>query len=231
MRNRRYSDHDHHFWPFTLSRKCRRGWGVMLDSGGHEDSRGKCHVRFYLGTVTLICELPVVIADSVTRQDLGVTADRDTKLSQLGWQRTGDGFRKVYGDGYERVAASSTAPPPAPSPGQAQFSERPLLSRLASWLRGAVSFAEDGTVARQRNRIQLDHDTIEQGAAQLSGEFQALVGPRVKELQTLLDETGDLALFAERLAELANEDPADDVVDSIARATFAARLAGRTPRK
>lgn len=67
MRKRRYSDRDYHLWPFTLSLGCHRNFGVMLDSGADEDHRGHCHIRFYLRTATLICELPPLLRDQVKR--------------------------------------------------------------------------------------------------------------------------------------------------------------------
>jgi len=164
-------------------------------------------------------------------EDLDKAADRDTKLKEQGWVRTEESFRSTYGDGYQRLVAPIPAQNGLPAIDPAEFSEQPLLSRVGAWLLNVIGFAEQDTIANQRARVKQDQDTIEQGAAQLSQQWEPLVGPRVKELQTLLDETGDLALFAERLKEFANAGPSAEVVDSIARATFAARLAGRMPRR
>jgi phage gp29-like protein len=172
---------------------------------------------------------PEVWRDFDESEDLDTTAERDEKLSRLGWRRTEESFREVYGNGYEHTAPPSPVLSDPPDP--ALFSEPSRLARMRSWLLKVIGFAEDDTVTRQRASIKQDQDTIAEGAGQMSRQFASLLGPRVKDLQTLLDETGDLALFAERLAELANDEPSDEVVDSIARATFAARLAGRTPRR
>lgn len=62
MKNRRYSNHDHHLWPFTLSKS--RNWrpiGVMLDSGAFDGSVGDCHIALSAFGYTLICELPPLV--------------------------------------------------------------------------------------------------------------------------------------------------------------------------
>lgn len=71
-RQRRYSGHDKHFGPFTLSRHNEESWrpmGVVLDSGGdHESSRNKgCHLKLHGFGRTLIVELPRLLKDYVTR--------------------------------------------------------------------------------------------------------------------------------------------------------------------
>lgn len=73
MKNRRYSDDNRHFWPFTWSVHSDSGWrplGVMLDSGGdHESSRNKgCNLKLHGFGRTLIVELPRLLADFHTRR-------------------------------------------------------------------------------------------------------------------------------------------------------------------
>lgn len=63
MKKRRYSDNDHHLWPFTLSFSKYRTSGIMLDSGGNDGHSGDCHIRLHLRGVTLICELPPILPD------------------------------------------------------------------------------------------------------------------------------------------------------------------------
>jgi hypothetical protein len=57
---RRWSDVNYHWGPFTWSPEptTGHGVGVMLDSGGRHDGEAYCCVRFYLGKRTLIAELP-----------------------------------------------------------------------------------------------------------------------------------------------------------------------------
>ena len=65
---RRYSGHDKHFGPFTLSKHNNLGWrplGLMLDSGGdHEDSENTgCNLKLHGFGRTLIVELPRLLPD------------------------------------------------------------------------------------------------------------------------------------------------------------------------
>jgi phage gp29-like protein len=63
---------------------------------------------------------PTVYRNFDEAEDLDTIADRDTKLDQLGWQRTEQSFQETYGDGYERKPEPK--PPvivPGAIPGQA----------------------------------------------------------------------------------------------------------------
>lgn len=66
MKKRRYSGHDKHFGPFTLSKHNDQGWrpfGIMLDSDGNDDygdSKG-CNLKLHGFGHTLILELPQII--------------------------------------------------------------------------------------------------------------------------------------------------------------------------
>lgn len=88
MKKRRWSDDNKHLWPFTLSKDTYRKYGVVIDSGASEDQRGDCHVRFYLGSYTLICELPPIVSDYSVRH-AATTWDAAT-IERLGrdWYET-----------------------------------------------------------------------------------------------------------------------------------------------
>lgn len=95
MKNRRWGDHDRHFWPFTLSTGDYKRFGVVIDSGAHEDHRGDCHVRFHLSGVTLICELPPLISDYCIRHN-AVSWDAAT-IARLGRDWYEERFSREYG--------------------------------------------------------------------------------------------------------------------------------------
>lgn len=166
-------------------------------------------------------------------EDLDTIAERDKKLRELGWERDEESFTETYGTGYVKVASAPPAEPGTARPGDPEFAEpaRGVYARLRGAVMRVLGFAEPhDPAAAQRERNRVDQDTIAEGAVQLAEQWQELLGSRVNELQTLLDETGDLSLFRERLNEMANAEPSDEVVETIARATFASRLAGRLPR-
>lgn len=96
MKNRRYSNDDHHFWPLTFSRS--RDWrpfGVMLDSGANDGGGGDCHVRFSAFGCTLICELPPIVPHYLERH-VAVGWDAET-IARLGRDWYDDVFPREYG--------------------------------------------------------------------------------------------------------------------------------------
>jgi hypothetical protein len=95
VRNRRWSDHDKHFWPLTLSTGDHSRLGFMFDSGANDGGAGDCHVRLYLWTVTLICELPKIIRDHRVRHSAKSWSDED--LARIGRDWYEEVFPREYG--------------------------------------------------------------------------------------------------------------------------------------
>lgn len=95
MKNRRYSDNDHHFWPFTFSRSARwRPIGIMLHSGASDGSPGDCHILFYAFGCTLICELPKIIPDYRERHVAHWDAETIARLGRNWYEEV---FPREYG--------------------------------------------------------------------------------------------------------------------------------------
>jgi len=182
---------------------------------------------------------PAVWRDFAQQEDLNTLAERDKKLSEIGFERTPESVLEIYGPGYVKIEREPPTANPnghssvatQPHQATAQFREptRGFLSRLSAALAQVLGFAEGG-IEDQRARNRDDQRTIAQASEQLAGEWAKFIGPRVKELQVLLDETQDLALFRERLTQLLDADPSVDFVETLTRATFASHLAGRLPR-
>lgn len=95
MRNRRWSDHDHHLWPFTLSTGDSSRFGFIIDSGAHEGACGDCHIRLHLSNITLICELPRILTDYCVRH-VPDTWDAGT-IERLGRNWYEERFPREYG--------------------------------------------------------------------------------------------------------------------------------------
>lgn len=98
MKNRRYSDTDFHFWPFTLSKHSHQGYrplGIVIASGAHEDQRGDCSIRFSAFGWTLICELPPIVPDYCVRHQ-ATTWDAAT-IARLGRDWYEERFPREYG--------------------------------------------------------------------------------------------------------------------------------------
>lgn len=94
MRNRRWSNNDRHFWPFTFSLACTTRWGFMLDSGANDGGSGDCHIRLYCWRWTLICELPRLVRDWRVRR----TGNWDSEtVARIGRDWYDEVFPREYG--------------------------------------------------------------------------------------------------------------------------------------
>lgn len=141
-------------------------------------------------------------------EDLNRLAERDERLSRVGYRPTLARVQEIYGDGYEPAPASPPAAAARPSGGEGQ------------------AFAEPEAARARRVEDQL---ALDAGAERLAADWEALLGPRIDELVALLEETGDLVTFRERLADLLRANPSEALVTALERAGFSAQLLGRTP--
>lgn len=95
MKNRRWSDNDKHFWPFTFSRDCASRLGLMLDSGANDGGTGDCHIRLYLWKLTIICELPRIVRDWRVRHSAKTWSAED--IARIGRDWYEEVFPREYG--------------------------------------------------------------------------------------------------------------------------------------
>jgi phage gp29-like protein len=159
--------------------------------------------------------LPKVQRDFGEPEDLQKRASRDLTLRQMGADFTDVYIRETYGDG---VIWKTGTPLPAKVGG-------PPASDGAD-----ASFAELRLPADARSNIR-DQDQLVAAAGKFGARWRDLIGPRVESIQTLLDETGDLVTFRERLAELLDAEPPAGVVKALADGRFAAQLSGRLSKQ
>lgn len=190
-----------------------------------------------------ICDFnfPTAGAPRITRDfdepdDLDKVADRDEKLFNMGWERTEESMTEAYGPGYVRTQpepapapnlATATGPDGQPlQPGQAGPGAQPGQPGQA----GDVQvFAEvPASLAKQNRDAQ---DQLRAAATAAAEDWHALMAPRIKRLHAVLAETGDLVAFREALGKLLDEPPNDDLVERLARGSFAAHVVGRGPAK
>ncbi|MGN7832652.1 DUF935 domain-containing protein [Pseudoxanthomonas sp. 22568] len=145
-------------------------------------------------------------------EDLDSSAERDKKLIDCGFIPSLEYVKERYGDHWE--AKPAAAPPPVPEDANTP----------------PAQFAEPVEAELQREEAQNRISQLIDAAEPLGLDWRTFIEPRVTELQTLLDESGDLAEFRERVLELADAPPNSDLADALARSGFAAHLLGRTPR-
>jgi phage gp29-like protein len=159
-------------------------------------------------------------------EDLNTAAERDTRLAELGYKPTPERVQRIYGDGYVKEAPPPAADPSQPPTAQLQFSEP-----ISFWERllRLVTFSS-APMAKARANNAADQEALAQHAEQLGAAARSHIQRRVEDLHTLLDETGDLALFRERLNALVSDAPSAEVLAALQRSGFASHLAGRLPR-
>jgi phage gp29-like protein len=159
--------------------------------------------------------LPGARSPKVTRnfdeeEDLNHRAERDVKIGELGYEPDENYILTTYGPGWKKKAA------PPPSPFGTPLGVDP------------AQFAEVGNPQLAANHAA--QEAMATAAAAFSEKWADLVGQRLEEITALLDDSGDLVTFRERLAELLDAAPPKEMVDALARAGFAANLNARADR-
>lgn len=151
-------------------------------------------------------------------EDLSVIAERDEKVSRLGWERTDDSFADVYGEGYQRKPEPTTPPPARPG-------ARPP----------AAANDEDEAEEQQRRAAfaafdEVEEDEIDRLAAALAAESNPIIAEfAASAIDSLRNERelrgGRLSVEGARVAllEAFERFPAED----LARATGLAFVAER----
>lgn len=161
--------------------------------------------------------VPSVYRNFAEPEDLVKRATRDAQIFALGYEPTEEYITETYGEGWVKKAA-----PPSPPPGGGLFTG--LLDGDPEADPEDPAFAE-GDPRRAFNRdVQ---DALVLASESISEEWQKLLGKRVEDLYSLLDETGDLVMFRERMNELLSTAPSEQLQEAIARAAFAGHVIGR----
>lgn len=141
-------------------------------------------------------------------EDLKAASDTDKNVAGMGFEMTIEGVRAKYGEHWEKAAPKSP-PTDATLPG-VKVDAKP------------ASFAEP--------TVPGDLDPLDALVAAELAQWQPLVDPIAKTLQTALDESAakgeTAAQFIARLPELLSEFDADALSQALTRCAFTARLAG-----
>ncbi|ABE45682.1 DUF935 domain-containing protein [Polaromonas sp. JS666] len=157
--------------------------------------------------------LPTLEREFEEPEDLAQRATRDKTVGELGYEPTEEYILETYGEGWVKKAAPA-APPAGMFTRLGVDGQQPAFSESIDKLRRA----------RRANQ-----DVLELAADQLAGNWRKTMQRRVEDLQAMLEETGDLVMFRERMATLLETEPPKELVESIANANFAAQLLGRGP--
>ena len=150
--------------------------------------------------------IPRVWRNTSPPEDLNARAERDGKVSALGYEPTEEYIEQTYGPGWRKKEAPAM-PPPAFGPLPAEFAE---ISKLAE------------------NRVghRADQQALVDAASLLSTRYRDLYGKRVEQLASYLEDSGDVETFKRHLATMMAEAPQASAVETVQRANLVARLMG-----
>lgn len=168
--------------------------------------------------------LPKLRTDFSEPEDLVQRATRDKTLWDMGWEPSEDYILQTYGEGWTKKAA-----PPPPDPmamfGMGNRARDPAADDEQDG--GQQQFAEGRPLQQARGFNRQRQQLLVDGGDALAGQWRTVMGRQVEDLLSVLDETGDLVQFRERMGNLVNADPDPAAVQAIARGTFAGHVMGR----
>ena len=144
---------------------------------------------------------PRVYRKTKKDEDLNKRAERDTKISALGYEPTEEYVRETYGEGWVKKAVVVPVPMVEPQ----NFSE-PDMNYI-------------------QNRA--DQMSIVNAADQVASNYEDVIGDRVNQLLGFAEsEDANYESVQRFLVELMKEQPSAKAVDTIQKASFASRLLG-----
>lgn len=148
---------------------------------------------------------PKVWRRTEEEEDQHERADRDKKITELGFKPTPDYIEETYGAGW------------VPADSGADADQEAMETAL-----GAAFAEQDGGGALHR----ADQSALIEASRYFSGQHEALTGERVEQLLAYLEETDDVETFREHLRALVDAPPPAEAVEKIQRAGVVGRLLG-----
>ncbi len=178
---------------------------------------------FNLGPVKWLIErnyptaaLPRVYRMLEAEEDISKQAEIDLKVIDMGFEPEMEYVHQTYGAHWvkkQRVLTAIELQAAKPVP-----VDEPV----------ATSFAEkmDPFLALRKTNAD-KQQAIVNASIDLADSWEKFIGPRMAELQTLLDETNDVELFKARLIEMAGAEPNAEFVLALQKAGFSSHLLAR----
>jgi phage gp29-like protein len=167
---------------------------------------------------------PIVLRHVEAEEDLKSTAETDAVLARFGWNRTEESFKDVYGDGYERAEptgggegeqANDKRTPAAGPPEEGDDRKVIPFQKVASLAELAAGPPPSDVVDEAVAAVMADEGWVE-------------APPLVRALVGRLVDAKDEEEVKRILSQVAELDDEDELVNSIARAAFAVRMAAQT---
>lgn len=169
---------------------------------------------------------PRVWRKTEQEEDLGMRAERDEKISKLGYEPTEDYIKETYGEGWVKSKAAEKmlndlagnpqgqpGLPGNPAPGQDPNQDPQDFAELARLV--AIKAANRG-----------DHTSLVAAANLIATQYEDVLGQRVQQLLDFAESTGDYDTFQKHLVAMLGEQAPAKAVQKITRANFVSRLMG-----
>lgn len=141
--------------------------------------------------------------------DLKPQADRDKVIFDMGYEPTEEYIKETYGEGFQKRQAPSFTPGVNPAIGTPP-----------------ASFAEPGTIFDKMWQARRDQEAIASYAALVANQYEELIGPRLEQILSLAEDSGDLETLKQRIDQLFEDEPVPAAVEKVKRAGIVARLMG-----
>ncbi len=141
------------------------------------------------------------------KKDLAKIAERDKKISELGYEPTEEYIKQTYGDGWvkKQIAPTSTNILP--------FNQN-------------TNFAENAALELKKALQNEDQDDLVIAAQRFAENYEGILGKRIEQVLNYAEATQDYDTMKEHIVELMKELPPNQMVEKVERANFMTKLMG-----
>jgi phage gp29-like protein len=160
---------------------------------------------------------PKVYRRTEPEEDLGMRAERDTKIKGLGYEPTEEYILETYGEGWEKTQAPAVVPGAMP----------PGFGGPAGNA-DPTQFAEGEYAALQALRAARrgDQQALAEAAVSFAEQYETILGRQVGAILNAAEESGDPEVFRRRLNEILEQQPSAPAVAKLQRGGIFATLMG-----
>lgn len=161
---------------------------------------------------------PRVFRQTEPTEDLNARAERDNKISSLGYEPSEDYIKSTYGDGWTKKQAPAVSP--IVLPGQA-VRQNPGNADPAQFAEGEIAALQTIKAGRRG-----DQQALVEAAREFAGQWDTVTGQRVRQVLQAAEFAEDYETMRARLNEILAEVPPAETRQALGRAGFFAQLMG-----
>lgn len=154
---------------------------------------------------------PLLYRNIEPKTDLAKVAERDKKISELGYEPTEEYIKETYGDGWVKKQAQ-----------EVKIGLNPPLNKRNQ----NANFAENAAVELLKAAQNADQIELINAAQQFAENYEGILGQRVEQVLNYAEATQDYDTMKAHIVELMKELPPQPMVEKVERSNFVARLMG-----